>query len=69
MIASFPIKCLVKDIDEIKIELEMIVGLPCVEGLIACFTRENTIVLFSGSRIVICALQSGSITYQTMSTF
>lgn len=30
MIASFPLKCLVKDIDEIRIELEIIVGLPSV---------------------------------------
>lgn len=68
-IVSFPTKCLVKEIEEIKMEVEMIIGFPSTQDLIAVIARDNMMTLFSGSRILNLVLQTGSITYKSLSTY
>lgn len=50
-------------------EIEMIIGFPSVEDLIAATIKDNVMALLCGSRIVTCVLQTGSITYRSTSTF
>lgn len=63
MLVTIPTKLLVKNIEDVKLEVEEIIAFPYVEDILICAVRDNYVFVLTASRIVTCAMQTGSITY------
>ncbi len=66
-ILSFETKYLIKDVSEIKVEAEELVGVTNLEGVLLAVLGDQVLGVLCATRIVICVLQTGSIGYKSYS--
>lgn len=66
-ILSFETKYLIKDVSEIKVEVEELIGVANLEGVLLAVLGEQVLGVLCATRIVICVLQTGSIGYKSYS--